>query len=240
MEFFGLRTFVDKWLLTCWPGIDCGDAGGWLSGIATFAAVVVALGQFWHESKRRHQDELSQKAGIAAALTQDVHMISTICEKALRELIGERILETGVLEFLRQHYFSGHRALNDMRPSFVKLNYAATLALSQLLVSIQRHNSLTDGINEHGAEGLPVRNYVYQRFDLQEVQRRIEQYADILQSCIDASKLLAGEIAPVESDEILRSEISIAKWEATLSSARELEQHIAAALTDTFPMNTPA
>jgi len=208
--FFRGSTYVE-----CWAGYDCGDAGGWLSAIATFAAVFVALRQSHFDKLARDKSNIEKCAGIASALMTDVQAVAQNCVAAINELVEMSGKDVTILSFRLRFQFSEYDAILSMRPNFVNLNYLAVISLSQMLRLMDNKNKATKRMLDRGIDERGNSVNALQVIYSENIAYELATYTDILDTCIDSIKLLGNEIAPRQKAAVDQARRLSSNWNDT-------------------------
>lgn len=136
-----------------WNGLDWGDVGGWLSGIGTIAAVVIALRQTKQIAQRDREIEAQrrQESREIAALMLKVPVI-TSAKKAYEAQIelerDDRVFDQGM--FCKLNEFNEAKSISELRSHIVHLPKEVVMQVNSLLAYLLDLNQRLQAILTHG------------------------------------------------------------------------------------------
>lgn len=136
-----------------WLGLDWGDVGGWLSGIGTIAAVVIALRQPKQIAARdqRLEEQRRQESREIAALMLKVPVI-TSAKKAYDAQLElertDRVFDQGM--FCKLNEFSEATSISELRSLVVHLPKDVVMQVNSLLAYLLDLNQKLQAVLTHG------------------------------------------------------------------------------------------
>lgn len=219
-NFGFFRVFANQWLLHCWPGIDCGDAGGWFSAIGTLGAVAFGTYQLWTERQWR-EDRLDEDiAGRVSVVIGELSGAADASRTNLRILQLKGFPPDYLLAYCVDHPEDPFNRLIAMRASFEKLPVELVRRLTIVIDSLPLNRSLRH-------YRIQINNIRKAEGREPEVLSRDNVLAELSNTALELSSICgaieaAVRCMPSGSKEFFSSEVeAVEKWHAEIKSAKD-------------------